>query len=146
MKKSELIELLKELIRQELEEVSTSSATPGYMTPRAFSGKGTKDGVPLDRRKQIASGSGYVSEDINEGRYHDWRNNEEFTPRQKIGKSMREVNYTLKNLSKQIDMAVRLKSELKVDSSSYWKNTHKALSKIAERLVRLSNKIGKLQW
>ena len=140
MKKSELIELLKELIRQELEEVSTSSATPGYMSPYAFSGKGK-----MDRRKQIASGSGYVSEDINEGRYHDWRNNEEFTPRQKIGKSMREVNYTLKNLSKQIDMAVRLKSELKVDSSSYWKTTHKALGKIAERLVRLSNKIGKLQ-
>ena len=136
MTKKELVELLKELIRQELEEVSTSSATPGYMTPNAFSGKGKKD-----RRKKIASGSGYVSE----GKYHDWRNDEDFTPRQKIGRSMREVNYTLKNLSKQIDMAVRLKNELKVDSSSYWKNTHKALGKIAERLVRLSNKIGKLQ-
>ena len=134
MTKKELVELLKELIRQELEEVSTSSATPGYMTPNAFSGKGKKD-----RRKKIASGC------VSEGRYHNWRNDESLKPKQKIGRSMREVNHTLKNLSKQIDMAVRLKNELKVDSSSYWKNTHKALGKIAERLVRLSNKIGKLQ-
>jgi hypothetical protein len=44
-----------------------------------------------------------------------------------------------------IDMNVRLKNELNVDSRSYWKNTHKALSKISERLVKLANKVGKLQ-
>ena len=31
--------LVRELIQQELEEASVSSATPGYMTPNAFSGK-----------------------------------------------------------------------------------------------------------
>ena len=47
-------EILKNLIRKEIEEVSTSAATPGYMTPNAFSGKGS-----MDRRNSIASGSGY---------------------------------------------------------------------------------------
>ena len=280
MKKSKFIEIIKKLIEREkkLKEVSTSSATPGYMTPNAFSGKGK-----MDRRNSIASGSGYkkvneakfavsidlglkggpaqvivdagskgaaitmvakrlrggrndikgvskvnpglgkkidsvdetideqskviksisnlakknkygtvtgtqmngktantimkiynhpkmksrqkdldkftsdelvnltISRDIirilglNEGKYHDYRNDESLTPRQKIGHSMREIRNTLSELNKMIDMNVRLKNELNVDSRSYWKNTHKALSKISERLVKLANKVGKLQ-
>ena len=85
------------------------------------------------------------SESVNEGKYHDYRNDESLTPRQKIGHSMREIRNTLSELNKMIDMNVRLKNELNVDSRSYWKNTHKALSKISERLVKLANKVGKLQ-
>ena len=58
---------------------------------------------------------------------------------------MREVRNALSELNKLIDMNVRLKNELNVDSRSYWKNTHKALGKISERLVKLANKVGKLQ-
>jgi len=82
---------------------------------------------------------------LNEGKYHDYRNDETLTPRQKIGHSMREVRNALSELNKLIDMNVRLKNELNVDSRSYWKNTHKALGKISERLVKLANKVGKLQ-
>jgi len=282
MKKSKFIEIIKKLIEREgkLKEASTSSATPGYMTPHAFSGKGKKD-----RRDSIASGSGYekvneakfavtidlgkelggeakvivdagskgaaitmvaknlrqgrsavkgavkvnpalgkkvdtvgetiheqskviksisnlakknkygtvtgtqmngktantimkiynhpkmkrrqkdldnltsdelanltIDRDVirilglNEGKYHDYRNDESLTPRQKIGHSMREVRNALRELNKLIEMNVRLKNELNVDSRSYWKNTHKALGKISERLVKLANKVGKLQW
>ena len=61
MKKSRFIEIIKKLIEREkkIKEASTSANVPGYMTPKAFSGKGSKDGVPLDRRNSIASGSGY---------------------------------------------------------------------------------------
>ena len=82
---------------------------------------------------------------VNEGKYHDYRNDESLTPKQKIGNSMREVRNALTELGKLIDMNVRLKNELNVDSRSYWKNTHKALSKISERLVKLANKVGKMQ-
>jgi hypothetical protein len=58
---------------------------------------------------------------------------------------MREVRDSLNELSRLIDMNVKLKNELKIDSKSYWKNTHKAMSKISERLVKLANKVGKLQ-
>ena len=37
------------------------------------------------------------------------------------------------------------KNELNVNSQSYWKNTHKALQKISERLIKLANKVGQLQ-
>ena len=209
--KKAFIEALRNMIRKEIEEVSTSAATPGYMTPNAFSGKGS-----MDRRNSIASGSGYdkvdesnveeldevkfavtidmgklgqgkvlvdagskgaavtsvaqklkqgrngiisVSrvqpsfakqtdkkiENVTEGKYHQWRNDESLTPKQKIGHSIREVKNSLNELDKTVKMAVRLKTELNVDSRNYWKNTHKALTKISERLVKMATKVGNLK-
>ena len=87
----------------------------------------------------------YFYESINEGKYHDWRNDESLTPKQKIGKSIREVRNSLNELDKTIKMSLRLKNELNVDSRSYWKNTHKALSSISERLVKLASRVGNLK-
>ena len=86
-----------------------------------------------------------VGEGLNEGRYHDWRNDESLTPKQKIGRSIREVKNSLNELDKTIKMNLKLKNELKVDSRDYWKNTHKALGKISERLVKLAGKVGNLK-
>ena len=201
--KNRFIEILKKLIRQEIDEASTSANVPGYMTPYAFSGKGK-----MDRRDSVASGSGLEkvdeakfavtidlgkvgdgkvivdagskgaaitmvakrlkqgrngiksisrvqpafgkqidkkTESVNEGRYHDWRNDESLTPKQKIGRSIREVKNSLNELDKTIKMNQRLKNELKVDSKDYWKTTHKALSSISERLVRLASRVGNLR-
>ena len=81
---------------------------------------------------------------LNEGRYHAWRNDDSLTPKQKIGMAMRETRDNLTELERVVRYNVRLKNELNVDSRDYWKNTHKALSKISERLVRLANKVGQL--
>ena len=83
-------------------------------------------------------------ENVNEGKYHDWRNDETMTPKQKIGRSMMEVRDKLTELDKLIKMNVRLKNEIGVDSTSYWKRTHTAMKKISERLVKLANKVGQL--
>ena len=142
--RDKLKEIIRELIRQELEEVSVTGAIDGGegppRTPYAFSGGKKKD---KDKKKKITQASGY--EKVNEGRYHDYRNDETMTPKQKIGRSMREIRDSLNNLDKVVKMNVRLKNELNVDSRSYWKNTHKALNKISERLVKLANKVGQLQ-
>jgi len=82
---------------------------------------------------------------LGEGRYHDWRNDESMTPKQKVGKSVREIRDALNELDKTVKMNLRLKTELNVDSRSYWKNTHKALTKISERLVKMANKVGNLK-
>ncbi len=139
-KMDKLKEIIRELIKKELEEASTSAATPGYQTPMAFSGGRKKD---KKKKKDIAKA--VYNESINEGRYHDYRNDESMTPKQKIGRSMREIRDSLNELNRLVKMNVRLKNELKVDSRSYWKNTHKALNKISERLVKLANKVGQLQ-
>ena len=82
---------------------------------------------------------------LGEGRYHDWRNDESMTPKQKIGRSMREIRDALNELDKTVKMNLKLKTELKMDSRDYWKNTHKALTKISERLVKMANKVGNLK-
>ena len=83
--------------------------------------------------------------ELKEGRYHQWRNDESLTPKQKIGRSIREVKNSLNELDKTIKMNQKLKNELKVDSKDYWKTTHKALSSISERLVRLASRVGNLR-
>ena len=57
----------------------------------------------------------------------------------------RETRDGLKSLEKTVDMNLRFKNELNVDSRDYWKNTHKALQKISERLVKLAGKVGQLK-
>ena len=142
--KDKLKEIIKELIRQELEEVSVTGNLDGGegppRTPYAFYGGRKKD---KEKKKKIAQAAGYVK--VNEGRYHDYRNDESLSPKQKIGKSMREIRDSLNELDKLVKMNVRLKNELNVDSRSYWKNTHKALRRVSERLVKLANKVGQLQ-
>ena len=83
-------------------------------------------------------------ENVNEGKYHDYKNDESLTAKQKIGYSMREVRDKLTELDKLVKMNVRLKNEIGVDSTSYWKRTHTAMKKISERLVKLANKVGQL--
>lgn len=97
--------------------------------------------VGVSKAKQIDK----KLESVNEGRYHDYRNDESLTPRQKIGRSMMEVRDTLKKLESIVGMNIRLKNEIGVDSTSYWKRTHTAMKKISERLVKLANKVGQLK-
>ena len=98
-----------------------------------------------DSKKILNKYSKMFSESVTEGKYHQYRNDETMTPKQKIGRSMREIRDSLNELDKLVKMNVRLKNELNVDSRSYWKNTHKALGKISERLVKLANKVGQLK-
>ena len=140
-KMDKLKEIIRELVKKELEEATTTGNIAGYDTPNAFTGgvgKGKK------KKKEISTNStGYNV--VREGRYHDYRNDVTLTAKQKIGRSMREVRDSLNGLEKLVKMNVRLKNEFNVDSRSYWKNTHKALNKISERLVKLANKVGQLQ-
>jgi len=109
----------------------------------------TKDGLIVSNFKKddinkimtIADHAGSLFE----GRYHDWRNDESMTPKQKVGRSMREIRDALNELDKTVKMNLKLKTELNMKSEDYWKNTHKALTKISERLVKMANKIGNLK-
>ena len=96
--------------------------------------------VGISKAKQVSK----KLENVNEGKYHDYRNDESLTAKQKIGMSMREVRDKLNELDKLVKMNVRLKNEIGVDSTSYWKRTHGAMKKISERLVKLANKVGQL--
>ena len=153
--RNKLKEYIRQLIKKELAEASSTASAGNihYKTPYAF--KKNKKGK---KKKKAGYGGGSYNPTIgtdnflakdpklrNEGKYHDFRNDDSLTTKQKIGKAMRETRDSLKNLEKTIDMNLRLKNELNVDSRDYWKNTHKALKKISERLVKLAGKVGQLR-
>ena len=135
---------IREIIKQELDEASVTGNIDGGegppKTPYAFQGKRKKD---KEKENKIATNSTGYSK-VNEGKYHDYRHDESLTAKQKIGYSMREVRDKLTELDKLVKMNVRLKNEIGVDSTSYWKRTHGAMKKISERLVKLANKVGQL--
>ena len=101
-------------------------------------------GSEWGKLEKMAQQKRWQSESVNEGKYHDYKNDESLTAKQKIGYSMREVRDKLTELDKLVKMNVRLKNEIGVDSTSYWKRTHGAMKKISERLVKLANKVGQL--
>mgnify|MGYP005992998931 FL=1 len=146
--------LIRELIKQELEEAnSTATAGGEYQTPHSFKGsnkkgkKNKKAGYQDGHEDPTIGTDNFKPKDPKlrkEGRYHDLRNDDSMTPKQKIGMAMRETRDNLTELERVVRYNVKLKNELNVDSRSYWKNTHKALSKIGERLVKLANRVGQL--
>ena len=153
--RNKLKEFIRQLIQKELAEASSTASAGNihYKTPYAF--KKNKKGK---KKKKAGYGGGSYNPTIGtdnelvddpklrkEGKYHDFRNDDSLTTKQKIGMAMRETRDSLKNLEKTIDMNLRLKNELNVDSRDYWKNTHKALHKISERLVKLAGKVGQLR-
>ena len=164
-----LREVIRELIMKELKEASMTGNIDGGAgppkTPHAFKKKKKKDDKESGYQEGHQNpGVGTTFETvkehphknfdnkrahkptpmIKEGKYHDWRNDESLTPKQKIGLSVREVKNSLSGLEKTVKMNVRLIRELKVGSTDYWKTSHKALSKINERLVKLSKEIVNL--
>ena len=104
-----------------------------------------KEITTLHRTLDAHQRSTAMLDNVNEGRYHDWRNDESLTPKQKVGKSVREIRDALNELDKTVKMNLKLKTELNMKSEDYWKNTHKALTKISERLVKMANKVGNLK-
>ena len=109
---NKLREYIKQLIQQELKEAS-STASAGdisYKTPYAF--KKNKKGK---KKKKAGYGGAHHDPTIGtdnfhakdpklrkEGKYHDFRNDDSLTPKQKIGMAMRESRDSLRKLEKTI--------------------------------------------
>ena len=145
MNRYQIQRIIRELVDEELDEVSTTAAEPGYSTPYAFAGNKETN---KKKRKEVAqqSGMSVVDKDpdpeagkLTEGRYSDWRNNESLTARQKIGRAIREVNQKLTEIEEMVQMNKRLKVEAGVQPTHYWKRTNKALYKMEAKLNRISS-------
>lgn len=139
-------EILAEMEDEELEEVSTTGNVSGYNTPNAFKktdGTDENDKPDAAYIKRISTGTGYTQ--VNEGtnRYHQLRKSEG-TPNQKIGVGIRELRKQLSEMEKFVTWYGKIKNESGLDSSNYWKRTQRHLTKIRERIDKLSQKIREL--
>lgn len=139
-----------------LEEASTTADAPGYQTPYAFSGNREEDD---EKMKSTATQSGYeLAESLEREMvsrrlvfentyptYTQLKQNEELSPRQKLGISIREIKKQLTEIEGFLDTNIRLKQESGVKSGDYWKRTHSHLAKLGENLNRVMGKIRELR-
>ena len=147
---------------EEIDEISTASAAGPYDTPNAFSGGKSKN---EKKRKKIATKSGYMiakkvkrtkpmgessmkhSEIISEIfglNYKDFKKDDSKNSRQKVNGAIKEINRKLFEIERIIGRASKLKTEDGVSSDTYWKSTKPRMSKIAERLIKVSHKLREL--
>ena len=157
MNEEYLRNFIREVIRKELDEITTSGSAGGYLTSRAFTGKSL---IHRKKIKAVAEKLGWkltkrgkealnrkVDEIINEGtsKYYLFRNDQEKTARQKIGLSIRETKKALGRVDAQLKILSRYKNEFGYSSNNYWKRTLKDIYKIEERLVKISHKLRELK-
>jgi len=141
LKSKQLVEFLKELIRQEIREMSATGGIDGGAgppkTPAAF--RDPDDDEKNEDDLKLSDGMEVVKEN-----YWHYRNDESMSTKQKLAKSMTEIRDRIVEIEKLVKYNVKLKNEMKFESESYMKRTKNALNKVSEKLVRLSAKVKDL--
>ena len=136
-----LVELLKKLIRKELKELSVTGGIDGGAgppkTPYAF--RDPKDDEKDEDDLKLSAGMSVVKEN-----YWHFRNDESMSTKQKLAKSMTEIRNRIIEIERLVKYNVKLKKEMRFESENYMKRTKIALSKISEKLERLSHKVKDL--
>lgn len=142
---------LKERGIENLDEMSTTAAVPGYQTPNAF-GKASDDTVEQLGFKKVKKKS--VDEStfmmlsremyLNEISYNDYKKDPIASPKQKINQSIQFIHKGLREIEKAVNHNVRLKQESNITNGNYWKSSRENLIKISERLIRVSHQLKEL--
>ena len=141
----------------DIEEMSTSAGAGGYETPNAFGELGD-DTIEMLGYKKVKKVKKEVKKPVkesefmklskelylNEISYNEYRKDPIASPKAKINNSINYINRGLKEIEKVVNHNVRLKQEMGVDNNVYWKSSRENLSKISERLLRVSKQLKEL--
>jgi HD superfamily phosphohydrolase len=141
----------------DIEEMSTSAGAGGYETPNAFGELGD-DTIEMLGYKKVKKVKKEVKNPVkesefmklskelylNEISYNEYRKDPIASPKAKINNSINYINRGLKEIEKVVNHNVRLKQEMGVDNNVYWKSSRENLSKISERLLRVSKQLKEL--
>ena len=149
-------------------EMSTTAGVPGYQTPMAFQSKpksakdkekeddtvmqgGMKKAKktnkyfkPMENKSTYKKMMAEMYGVVNEVSYRDYKKDPTSTPQQKVNRGIMEVNKMLAEMEKIVANNLRLKTEMGVDSSHFWKATGKRFSRINERMIRIANRLKEL--
>jgi hypothetical protein len=138
----------------DIEEISTSAGAGGYETPNAFGelGDDTIEMLGYKRVKKVKKNEVKESDFmkfskelyLNEISYNEYRKDPIASPKSKINNSINFINRGLKEIEKVVNQNVRLKQEIGVDNGIYWKSSRENLTKISERLLRVSKQLKEL--
>lgn len=158
MKRSDLRTIIRTILQEieeesEISEVNTTSNADGYETPHAFSGKDEDEHA--EHIKSNAEVFDYKSTknkksntvEISEGRslFHLFRDHPDYSPEQKVGVAVREINKLMTEVEKLLRVSVRYKAEANVNNTKMWKTTNRFLLKLDEKLKRIALKIKEMK-
>jgi hypothetical protein len=146
---------VREIVKKELEEITTTGNVAGYNIPMAFQGNNPKNKA---RKKGIATQLGMQltprgQQDLNRPadtlenlaeakmRYHEYKKDDSATPTQKIAKAISEVNRNLEEVDRVLRMNTRLQKESGIASEALYRRTQQGLLKLEARLLHLAGKV-----
>ena len=145
MSLNKLLEKKLKEVEEEIEEISVTGGGEAYNTKYAFGDLDDEDveksgykKVKESKFKTFAKASF-----LNEISYKDYKNNSDFSAKQKVNKSIKKVSSKLFRIERIINQNIKLKTEEGIDNKQYWKSTRKNLYKISERMMRISEKLRK---
>ena len=132
-----------ELNEDEIEEASTSAGAGSYMTPKAF-GKADDDTVEALGYKRVHEAMDNKYERLIEGYKTFALSDPKMSPAKKVNASIKNVAKQLKEIEETIKYTSRLKTESGISHSGFGPSTSKALGKISERLIKISERVRSL--
>jgi hypothetical protein len=132
MKYNQLREIIRELIKSEIDETSTSGGAGAYLTPYAFKGKkGENKALPVHR---------YLSE----ASYRKFKGKvSESTTNQKIRKALKEMRNSVKTMNHLVDFSNKLKEEMGTDGTN-WSIVKEQISIMSSQLNEIQKKLKTL--
>lgn len=154
--------MIREMIKHELDEMSTTAGAGPYLTPFAFRGNKKSQ---IARSKHIATDTtGFkltprgqqdmarpadkmeiVTKNLAEGTYYEYKNDESASPHKKIAKAISELNRNLQEVERVLKINTRLKNESGIASEQLWKRTQQGLIKLESRLLNIATRIREIR-
>lgn len=154
--KDRLRKYIREVVEEELDEMTTTGNVAGYNIPAAFSGNDDKNTA---KKRAVSTQLGYQmtkrgEEDMARGadalheekmRYHEYKKDESASPHKKIARAISELNRNLQEVDRALSMNTRLQTESGIASEALWKRTQAGLIKLEAKLVRLASKVRNIR-
>lgn len=143
----------------EIDEANTSGAVAGYNIPGAFltpaqyeKKKKTIKYESIDKPVSKTTVAHQAAEDVLEKKYEELlesyrkftTQDKTLSPEQKVKTTIKEIAKKLQEIETVVNYNTRLKTESGVSASTYGSSTQKALSKISERLIKISERVRAL--
>jgi len=125
----------KKIEEEDIDEINVTGGGEAYDTPKAFKKKKKKD---MEESTFVKMSKLMNLSEIN---YKQYKNDDSLNSKQKVNKAIREVNSKLFRIERVINQNIKLKTEDGIDETKYWKSTRENLSKISEKMERLSEKL-----
>ena len=137
-----------------IEELISTANADGYQTPYAFDDdaseedheKNIKDKAEVfDYKSTNNEGNNTVILQEGKSLFHMFRDHPDYSPEQKVGVTIREVNKLLNEIEKLLRVSSRYKVEANLETDKFWKTTNRYLSSIDEKIFRISRKVKEIR-